>query len=100
MFPLKSNYQKNVNYRMPVIHTQNTIEELVTSEEEFEPVEEVEALQVEALQVEDSIQSESKIPPWVHDIFVWYAEEIISEDELLTAIEYLITQEILNVNSN
>jgi len=89
-----------VKSSMPVIVTQNTIEELVTPEEESEPVEEVEALKVEALQVEDSIQSESKIPPWVHDIFVWYAEEIISEDELLTAIEYLISQEILNVNSN
>ena len=89
-----------VKSSMPVIVTQNTIEELVTPVEESEPVEEVEALQVEALQVEDSIQSESKIPPWVHDIFVWYADEIISEDELLTAIEYLITQEILNVNSN
>ena len=82
-----------VKSSMPVILTQNTIEELVTSEEESEPVEEVEALQVEY-----SVQS--KIPPWVHDIFVWYAEETISENELLTAIEYLITQEILNVNSN
>ena len=45
-------------------------------------------------------QMESKIPSWVHNIFVWYAEETISEDELLTALEYLISQDIINVNSN
>jgi hypothetical protein len=81
-----------VKSSMPVIVTPNTIEELVTPEEESEPVEEI-----EALQVEDSVQPESKIPSWVHDIFVWYAEETISENELLTAIEYLITEEILDI---
>ena len=82
-----------VKSSMPVIITQNTIEELVTPEEESESVEEI-----EALQVEDSVQPESKIPSWVHDIFVWYAEETISETELLSAIEYLVSEGILNVN--
>jgi len=49
--------------------------------------------------VEDSIES-SKIPSWVHDIFVWYAEESISENELLASLEYLISQGIINVNLN
>jgi len=49
--------------------------------------------------VEDSVES-PKIPSWVHDIFVWYAEESISENELLTSLEYLISQRIINVNFN
>jgi len=53
---------------------------------------------VEESEIENQV--ESKIPSWVHDIFVWYAEETISEDELLTALEYLISQDIINVNSN
>ena len=59
-------------------------------------------------EVEDNVESESenlaqpesKIPSWVHDIFVWYADETISENELLTAIEYLITQGTIIVNSD
>ena len=80
---------------MPVIITQNATEKLIISEEESDIVEEV-----ESLQVEDSISSEPRIPVWVHDIFVWYADETISENELLTAIEYLIAQGILNVDFN
>ena len=50
-------------------------------------------------EIENLVQSESKIPSWVHDIFVWYADETISEDDLLTALSYLIEKGILEVNS-
>lgn len=49
--------------------------------------------------VEDNIELD-KIPSWVHDIFVWYADKTISENELLSALEYLISQGIINVNSD
>jgi len=49
--------------------------------------------------IEDNIESD-KIPSWVHDIFVWYADETISENELLASLEYLISQGIINVNSD
>ena len=42
----------------------------------------------------------TKIPSWVHDVFVWYAEESISESELLASLEYLISEGILNVDYN
>ena len=77
----------------PSVVTQNTTQALEIPEEELETDEEV-----ELLEIENSEQTESKIPTWVHDIFVWYAEETISETELLSAIEYLISQEILNVD--
>ena len=70
----------------PVVVTQN-IEESAPSEES--------ETEVESLQIETSEQS--KIPAWVHDIFVWYAEDTISENDLLSAIEYLISEEIINV---
>jgi len=80
---------------MPVIVTQNEVEESETPEELtipdeiITPDEEVEA-----------IVESTKIPSWVHDIFVWYAEESISETELLASLEYLITEGILNVDFN
>ena len=79
---------------MPITIIPNTVEELVTSNSTSD-VEDI-----EELEIENSVQPESKIPSWVHDIFVWYADEIISENELLTALEYLIAQEIIIVNPN
>jgi hypothetical protein len=79
---------------MPITIIPNTVEELVTSNSTSD-VEDI-----EELEIENSVQPESKIPSWVHDIFVWYADEIISENELLTALEYLLAQGIIVVNSN
>ncbi len=79
---------------MPGTNTSNVIEPLTTEEES--PVID----DVESLQVEEPVELESKIPVWVHDVFVWYAEKTVSENELLTAIEYLISQGILDINSN
>ena len=39
-----------------------------------------------------------KVPSWVRNIFIWYASEQISEDELLNAIKFLVNQEIINLN--
>jgi len=44
-------------------------------------------------------ESMSKIPEWVRNIFIWYAEDRISEDELLDAIQFLIDQGILKSKS-
>lgn len=40
----------------------------------------------------------SKIPDWVKNIFSWYSQDQVSEDELLNAIKYLINEKILIVN--
>ena len=44
------------------------------------------------------IGEESKIPDWVRNIFVWYAEDSISEKELLQALQYLIKEKIILVD--
>ena len=50
------------------------------------------------------VLAESKVPEWVRNIFVWYANEQIPEEELVRALEYLIDRGILQVtiqnNSN
>ena len=47
----------------------------------------------------DSNQNK-KIPDWVKNIFVWYAEDKVSEEELLGAIEFLINQNIIQIETN
>ena len=42
-------------------------------------------------------EGKKKIPNWVRNIFVWYASEQISEDELLHAIKYLVQQGIIDL---
>ena len=39
-----------------------------------------------------------KVPDWVRNIFIWYGEEKISEDELLNAIKFLVSQGIIKVS--
>jgi hypothetical protein len=59
-------------------------------------IQNIEEYEIESLEVETLKQF--KIPVWVHDIFVWYADEIISENNLLFSIKYLISEEIINVD--
>jgi peptidoglycan/xylan/chitin deacetylase (PgdA/CDA1 family) len=53
------------------------------------------SLQLDVVPSDHSIQ---KIPEWVRNIFVWYADDQVSEDELLNAIKYLINEKIINLN--
>jgi len=43
-------------------------------------------------------RSVQKIPEWVRNVFVWYAQEQVSEAELLNAIKYLIQQDIIKLD--
>ena len=49
--------------------------------------------------VEEIENSKQKIPDWVREIFVWYAQDQVSEGELLNAIKYLIQQDIIDLDS-
>ena len=62
---------------MPIV-TSGALEQLETTEDTTEETAE-ETTEI----TEELVTSESKIPSWVHDIFVWYANETISETELL-----------------
>ena len=74
---------------LPQIVTNSTNEILEVTEENNEETEIAEELEL--------IEEESQIPDWVRNIFIWYAEGTITETDLLSALEYLINQGILEV---
>ena len=39
-----------------------------------------------------------KIPNWVKNIFIWYAQDQISENDVLNAIEYLLEEKLILLN--
>jgi len=54
----------------------------------------------EATGVLPLIEKPSKIPEWVKNIFIWYGQNQISEDELLGALEFLINERIIKTGDN
>jgi hypothetical protein len=40
----------------------------------------------------------SKIPNWVKTVFGWYYLDKVSEDQVISAIEYLITKNIIKLD--
>ena len=46
----------------------------------------------------DGMEEIQKIPEWVKNIFTWYSQDQISEDEVLNAIKFLINQGIIDLD--
>ena len=44
-----------------------------------------------------SITQTPKIPSWAKNIFIWYGQDKISEDELLNAIEFLVNDGLIKI---
>ena len=53
-----------------------------------------------SINVEADSNLKNKIPDWVRSIFVWYANNEISEEELLGTIEFLINENIIQIKNN
>jgi len=53
------------------------------------------------LETETSIpsESESTLPSWIRNIFIWYAEDAISESELIRSIEFLVNEGYIQIHS-
>ena len=45
-----------------------------------------------------SVFADEKIPTWVKDIFLWYEEDQISEDDLINAIRFLVSEGIVDLD--
>ncbi len=45
--------------------------------------------------VEEINNKQKKIPEWVRNIFIWYGQNQVSEDEVLNAIKFLIEEKII-----
>ena len=43
------------------------------------------------------LELNTKLPDWVRNIFIWYGEDKISEDELIGALQFLIKEGIIKV---
>lgn len=71
---------------LPQITTNSTNEVLEITSNEID----------EELEIE-TIEEESLIPDWIRNIFVWYAEGTITETDLLSALEFLIGEGIIDV---
>ena len=71
---------------LPQIVTNSTNEVLEITSNEIE----------EELEIE-TIEEKSLIPDWIRNIFVWYAEGTITETDLLSALEFLIGEGIIDV---
>ncbi len=54
------------------------------------------------IEIENKIQISSitdiGIPEWVKNTMKWYVEGIVSEKEMITALEFLIDQKIIKIN--
>jgi len=48
--------------------------------------------------IPNSFAEEPKLPDWIKNIFVWYGEEQISEDDVLNAIEFLVENQIIQID--
>ena len=53
--------------------------------------------QYDSIEQAVGLELTKKIPDWVKNIFLWYGQDQVSEDELLNAIKYLINEGILVV---
>ena len=47
----------------------------------------------------DDMEQIQKIPDWVKNIFTWYSQDQISEDEVLNAIKFLVNQGIIDLGN-
>jgi len=63
----------------------------------LEPESEIQQEESSLLETDSTINEQSRIPEWVKNIFIMYAEGSISEDELINALKFLISQEIIVV---
>ncbi len=81
----------------------NSIKEDVELESTNESSEEINDITDEpsneiSLQTNSDLEPTSKIPSWVKSIFVLYSDGSITENELLSAIKFLIEQGIIEIN--
>jgi len=49
---------------------------------------------------ENAQAQESKLPDWIKNVFVWYGQDQISEDDVLNAITFLVENDIIDIEQN
>ena len=52
----------------------------------------------ESIEIDSELENIQNIPDWVKNIFVLYADDSITENELISALKFLIEQGIIKIN--
>ena len=52
----------------------------------------------ESIEIESELENVQNIPDWVKNIFILYADDSITENELISALKFLIEQGIIKIN--
>ena len=69
----------------------------ISIEEEFPRFEKILNEVIESFTIQPSLKSEQKIPSWVKNTMEWYVDGLISEDEMINALQFLIREGIIIV---
>ena len=86
----------DVRYRVQAIYEDKTEEtELV-----MEPSLEQSIIDAGNARSDSMMTQESEIPEWVRNVFKFWVDKQISDQELISAIEYLIEIKIINVGNS
>lgn len=88
---------KPSEYGIQSIKEDLALESTTESSEEINDLNNDQANDV-SLQITTNLENTPKIPAWVKNIFVLYSEGSISENELLSALKFLIEQGIIEIN--
>jgi len=67
-------------------------------QQESESTSETVSDSVEVSELVTGDSDQPKIPEWIKDVFVWYGQDLITEDELISALQFLISEGILDVS--
>jgi len=52
----------------------------------------------EVTSAEQKLPEETKIPDWVKNVFLWYGQDKVSEDEIISAIQFLVKEGIIKLD--
>ena len=92
--PLQGNYEILISTEFGDTQGSASFSIIESSDPTLESIEEKSIVEEEP----DSIIEEATIiPEWIRNIFVFYAEESISDQELINAITFLIEQKIIEI---
>lgn len=52
----------------------------------------------EVTSAEQKLPEKTKIPDWVKNVFLWYGQDKVSEDEIISAIQFLVKEGIIKLD--
>ena len=52
-----------------------------------------------SINVQPEIKNDKQVPEWIKNVFVWYGNDLVSENELLSAIKFLVNDGIINLEN-